>query len=324
VTDADLVLGYLNPVALLDGALPVDRARAAAAIEREIARPLGVALEDAAAAIIDVVDASMAAALRIVSVERGFDAREFSLVAFGGAGPVHAARLADELEIPRVIVPPIPGGFSALGLVASDLRRDYAKTFYAALASASLADLGAAYAELEASARAMLRAHGVPESRGELARAADVRYSRQAYELTVPVTPGPVTRATVERLAADFHDKHRATYGHAIPGEPVQLVTLRLTARGRQAGLDLARAGSDRRGMRGAPASGRAPRPREAHFKETGRVHCDVIGRDALGPGHERRGPLIVEAMDTTVVVPPGWRVQADGRGFLIMERTRA
>jgi N-methylhydantoinase A len=325
VTDADLVLGYLNPVALLDGALPVDRARAVAAIEREIAEPLGLGLEAAAASIVDVVNASMAAALRIVSVERGYDAREFSLVAFGGAGPVHAARLAEELEIPRVIVPPIPGGFSALGLVASDLRRDYAKTFYGTLASASLGDLAAVYADLEASARTMLRAHGVPEPRWELVRAADVRYGRQAYELTVPVTPGPVTRATLERLAADFHDKHRATYGHASPGEPVQLVTLRLTAVGRQAGLDLARAGagSAPRAASGSPAPDGAARAREVHFKETGRVSCDVVGRDALTPGRERPGPLIVEAMDTTVVVPPGWWAQADGRGFILMERAR-
>src|SRR5262245_17027122 len=120
VTDADLVLGYLNPVALLGGALPVHLERARAAIEAQIARPLGQGVLEAASGIVDVVNAGMAAALRIVSVERGHDPREFSLVAFGGAGPVHAARLAEELEVPRVIVPPIPGGFSALGLVASD------------------------------------------------------------------------------------------------------------------------------------------------------------------------------------------------------------
>src|SRR5215470_5534883 len=131
VTDADLVLGYLNPHALLGGALPVDLERARAMLETTIAAPLGMSVLDAAAGIVDVVNAGMAAALRIVSVERGHDPREFTLVAFGGAGPVHAARLAQELGIPRVIVPPVPGGFSALGLVASDIRRDYVKTFYA-------------------------------------------------------------------------------------------------------------------------------------------------------------------------------------------------
>src|SRR5262249_50763931 len=128
VTDADLVLGHLNPVALLGGDLPVHLDRARDAIETRIARPLGLdAVAAAAAAIVDVVTASMAAALRIVSVERGFAPREFALVAFGGGGPVHAARLAEELEIRQVVVPPIPGGFSALGLVASDIRRDFAR-----------------------------------------------------------------------------------------------------------------------------------------------------------------------------------------------------
>ncbi|HSE92080.1 MAG TPA: hydantoinase/oxoprolinase family protein [Methylomirabilota bacterium] len=320
VTDADLVLGYLNPVALLGGALPVDRGRAAAAIDDAIARPLGLGLDAAAAGIVDVVNAGMAAALRIVSVERGFDPREFSLVAFGGAGPVHAARLAEELAIPRVIVPPIPGGFSALGLVASDLRRDYAKTFYAPLASAPLRDIAVVYEDLESAARAVLRTAGVPESRWELSRAADVRYSRQAYELTVPLAPGPITRATVERLAADFHDKHRSMYGHASPDEPVQLVTLRLSAVGRKAGLDLGRSGC-------AVAAGAAvssppvPTARDVHFRETGRVRCDVMDRAGLAPGRKTRGPTIIESMDTTVVVPPGWDVRADARGFILLER---
>src|SRR5262249_18920905 len=165
VTDADLALGYLNPVALLGGDLPVDLEQARGAIDREIARPLGQSVLEAAAGIADVVDAGMAAALRIVSVERGYDPREFALVAFGGAGPVHAARLAEELGIPQVVVPPIPGGFSALGLVASDIRRDYARTFNASLDGARLGDLEAVYDAMERDARAMLRRAGIPEAR---------------------------------------------------------------------------------------------------------------------------------------------------------------
>ena len=147
----------------------LDRARAA--IEADIARPLGLGVLEAAGGIIDVVNAGMAAALRIVSVERGYDPREFALVAFGGAGPVHAARLAEELEIPHVIIPPIPGGFSALGLVASDVRRDYVKTFYAGHAAASLPEMSAAYAAMRprrGDADALRRARGA----GEITRAA--------------------------------------------------------------------------------------------------------------------------------------------------------
>ena len=316
VTDADLVLGYLNPVALLGGALPVDRERAHDAVERDVARPLGLGVTEAAAGIVDVVNASMAGALRIVSVERGHDPREFALVAFGGAGPVHAARLAEELEIPRVLVPPIPGGFSALGLVATDVRRDYARTFYAPLATTSPGDVAAALAAMEDEARAMLRRAGVPERRWELTRAADCRYPRQAYELTVPVAPGAVDAGTLRRLERDFHDRHRTTYGHASPDEPVQCVNLRVSAVGRLAPLDVTGAASS--------GDGATPPAREAYFKETGPTRCDVLAREAVKPGVSRAGPLIVESADTTVVVPPGWRLTAEAGGLLVLEHAGA
>ena len=316
VTDADLVLGYLNPVALLGGSLPVDLGRARVALEREVAKPLGLGVIEAAAGIIDVVNAGMAGALRIVSVERGHDPREFTLVAFGGAGPVHAARLAEELDIPRVLVPPIPGGFSALGLVATDVRRDYVRTCYVALAAAAPAEVAAAYAAMEDEARDMLRRAGVPPARWELARAADCRYSRQAYELTVPVAGGPVEAATLQRLADDFHERHRATYGHASPGEAVQCVNLRLSAVGRLAPLDVS-------GATAAPSAAPLP-PREAYFKETGVVRCEVVARGALTPATSRPGPLIVESADTTVVVPPGWRLTVEAGGLIVLESAHA
>lgn len=314
VTDADIVLGYLDPAALLGGGLPIDRVAAAEAVARRIGEPLGLSVTDAAAGILAVVNAGMAEALRIVSVERGHDAREFSLVAFGGAGPVHAAALAAELDIPEVIVPPAPGAFSALGLVATDLRRDYVKTLYTDLAAADLAALDTLYAGMEADARRMLRETGVPEARWELARSADLRYRRQAYELTVPMPGGPVTRATLDALAAAFHDKHRQTYGHDSPGEAVHLVNARLTAFGRLEGLTLAQ----RTGTSAAAPKGR----REVWFRETGFAPCEVWARESLPAGTALPGPAIVEAMDTTVVVPPGWTARVDAQGFLLMRRT--
>jgi N-methylhydantoinase A len=333
VTDADLVLGYLNPVALLGGALPVDLARARDAIETQIARPLGMDVLAAASGVVDVVDAGMAAALRIVSVERGHDPREFALVAFGGAGPVHAARLAQELDIPQVIVPPIPGGFSALGLVASDVRRDYARTFYAPLASARLDEMASAFESMEAEARQMLARAGVPEPRREITRAADCRYGRQAYELTVPVVAGAVTPATAARLAAEFHERHRVTYGHASPDEPVQVVNLRVAAVGKVSALDVTGAAAPAVAppAAAAPVSDGSTAPalaaepagatRQAYFKETGLVPCPVLQRDALCAGAAGQGPAIIEAADTTIAVPPGWRWRADGGGFTILER---
>jgi N-methylhydantoinase A len=314
VTDADLVLGYLNPAALLGGGLPVHLALARAAIEKSIGGPLGLDVTEAAAAIADVVDAAMAAALRIVSVERGYDPREFTLVAFGGAGPVHAARLAGELAIRRVVVPPIPGGFSALGLVASDLRRDYARTHYAVLPGAPPADIAAAYRAMEAEARAMLTRAGIPPARQEIGRSADLRYRRQAYELTLPVAAGPITADSLTALAASFHDKHRMTYGHASPDEPVQLVNVRVSAVGHLHGLALGRGGSE-------PAqAGAAPSVRTVYFRERGLTPCEILPRTTLVPGAERRGPLIVEAADTTIVVPPGWRLRAEAGGFAVLE----
>jgi N-methylhydantoinase A len=315
VTDADLVLGYLNPTALLGGELPVQLERAHAAIEARIGGFLRLNTMEAAAAVADVVNAGMAAALRIVSVERGYDPREFSLVAFGGGGPVHAVRLAQELDIRKVVVPPIPGGFSALGLVASDLRRDYARTFYTLVDSASPADVGSAYEAMEATAREMLRRAGVPPERWAITRAADLRYRRQAYELTVPVGSGPITAATLKGLAHDFHEKHRMTYGHASLQEAVQLVNLRVASVGRLDGLALGRESSATTGALGPSATSRM-----AYFSETGLVRCDVLPRTALALGFERAGPLIIEAVDTTIVVPPGWRLRADPGGVILLE----
>jgi N-methylhydantoinase A len=317
VTDADLVLGYLNPVALLGGALPVHVARARDAIEREIARPLGLGVLAAAAGIVDVVNAGMAGALRIVSVERGHDPRDFTLVAFGGAGPVHAARLAEELDIPRVLIPPVPGGFSALGLVATDVRRDYARTFYAPLSAADPAEIAAACAAMEDEAHAMLSRAGVPKDRWEVTRAADCRYPRQAYELTVPLGAGGIDRRALDRLARDFHERHHATYGHASPEESVQLVNLRVAALGRQLPLDLARATPLTR-------AGAATASRDVYFKETGLARCDVVAREHLPLRATRLGPLIVEAADTTVVVPPGWQLTVETGGLIALERTHA
>ena len=168
-----------------------------------------------------------------MSVERGHDPREFSLIAFGGAGPVHAAALAEELAIPEVIIPPASGAFSALGLVATDLKRDYARTLYADLSQVDPERVADSFAAMEAAGAAMLQAASVPAERQALPRSADVRYRRQAYELTLPVEDGPVTRTTLERLASAFHEKHEQTYGHANRQEPVQLVNLRLTALGK-------------------------------------------------------------------------------------------
>jgi N-methylhydantoinase A len=311
VSDADVVLGWLDREALLGGDLPIDAASAERAIAREVAAPLGLSVAEAAAKIVEIVNANMAEVLRIVSVERGHDPRDFALIAFGGAGPVHAAFLAGELGIGEVIVPPAPGGFSALGLVASDVKRDYSRTFYADLGAAEPERIAAAFDTMADDAEAMLEAARVPRERRALRRSADVRYRRQAYELTVPLADGPVTSDSLAALAADFHDRHRRTYGHANPSETVQLVNLRLTALGRSPELVLRQHGGVSRPLR----------ERSVWFAETGFTACPVHWRDGLATGMSLTGPAIVEAFDTTIVVPPGWAARVDERGYIRMRR---
>jgi N-methylhydantoinase A len=313
VSDADVVLGYLDREALLGGDLPIDAAAAEAAIAREVAAPLGLEVPEAAAKIVEIVNASMAEALRIVSLERGHDPRDFALIAFGGAGPVHAAFLAEELDIAEIIVPPAPGAFSALGLVASDVKRDYSRTLYADLATADPQRIAAAIDAMSAEGDATLAAAQVPSERRAFLRAADVRYRRQAYELTVPLAEGPVTRESLAALAAAFHDKHRHTYGHANPSEPVQLVNLRLTALGRSPELQL----KQQTGSGVRPA-----RTRPVWFAATGLAPCPVHWRDGLEPGALLPGPAIIEAVDATTVVPPGWTARIDECGYIRMRRS--
>ncbi len=281
VTDADVILGWLDRSALLDGAL-------------------------------EVVNSNMAQALRIVSVERGHDPREFSLIAFGGAGPVHAVALAEELAIPEVIIPPASGAFSALGLVATDLRRDYARTLYADLRTVDPARVADAFAAMQAAGAAMLQAAGVPTDRQALPKFADLRYRRQAYELTIPFDNNTVSRETLDRLAAAFHERHEQTYGHANRQEAVQLVNLRLTAIGKLPDLKLAQA-SD-------PSAARAG-VREVWFPATGFTSADVHWRNGLAPGAAITGPAIIEALDSTTVVPPGWIGRVDKLGYLRLTR---
>src|SRR4051794_4497615 len=286
VTDADVILGHLDREALLGGALPIDLAAAERAIGT-VAAPFGLSVPETAARIIEIVNSNMAQALRIVSVERGHDPRELSLIAFGGAGPMHAVALAEELAIPEVIIPPAPGAFSALGLVATDLKRDYSRTLYADLGSVDPQRVGDAFAQMEAAGTAMLKAASVAAERRALPRFADVRYRRQAYELTLPVEPGTVTRASLDRLAEAFHVKHRQTYGHANREEPVQLVNLRLNAIGKLPDLALAQPHD--------PASARV-RTRDVWFPGTGFVPAEVHWRDGLAPGTKVSGPAVVEA----------------------------
>jgi N-methylhydantoinase A len=216
------------------------------------------------------------------------------------------------LLIPEVIIPPAPGAFSALGLVASDLKRDFSRTLYADLGSVDPGRIADVLTGMEAEGVRFLDDANVPQPSRALLRLADVRYRRQAYELTVPIADGAITRATLEALAASFHTKHEQTYGHANRAEPVQLVNLRLTAVGRLPGLTL---------MQRSDAGAARQHSRDVWFAETGFVVTPVHWRDGLVPSTMITGPAIIEAVDSTTVVPPGWHATVDDRGYMILAR---
>lgn len=312
ITDTNLVLGYLDATSLLGGELQIDFTAAEKALREQVAEPLGQTVEQAAAGIIAIVNNAMAEALRMVSVERGHDPRDFAMVAFGGAGPLHACALAEELDVPEVIVPPIPGAFSALGLVGADIRRDYARTIYAPLESLTPQQLAAIWEDMEAEGRKMLASARVPQDSQQIVRQADLRYGRQAYELTVNAPDGDVTAATLTTLANGFHAAHERTYGHKNEAEAVHIVTLRLSAIGLLGNPRFTETTGDGNSLK-------AERP--AWFAATGRVATPVHDRTRLAESQQVKGPAIVESLDSTLVIPPGWVGTVDDAGFIRLVR---
>ncbi len=316
VTDCNLILGNLDRSSLLGGEMEIDFVAAEAAVREKLATPLGLTVRDAAAAVIDVVNHAMAEALKIVSVERGHDPRDFTLAAFGGAGPLHAAELADELGMAEVICPPIPGAFSALGLVGSDLKRDYVRTVYVTTETANPAALEAAFAELEAQGGAMLDRAGTPAERRRFERSLDARYIRQSYELNVPARAGAFDGAALAAAADAFHDRHRQTYGHDNRGEPVQFVSLRVSAVGEIPALAIRQSPP----ISGDPLKGR----RMLYGRGGAGVEAPVLDRARMPAGYVVDGPAIIESLESTIRVPPGWSATMDADGFVRMTRTGA
>jgi N-methylhydantoinase A len=313
VTDANVVLGRMGTDRPLGGAIRVAPAPARAAVAALGAALGGLTPEATAEGIVRIAVARMTSSIREISIERGHDPRDFTLLAFGGAGPMHAIPIAEELGIPRVVVPPHPGNFSALGLLAVDVKHDDVRTRVHALADAA-AVIAALVAEMEAVAATRLEADGFPPAARRLERSLDLRYAGQAFELNVPLPPGPPAPAA---LAADFHARHLATYGHSDPGGVVELVNVRLAAYGvgPEGGIAaLAR-----------PATGAAPAPATLEPRAVwfgGRsLATPVHVRERLDPGARVEGPAIVEESGATTVVFPGWRAAVDPWGNLRLER---
>ncbi|HSC02562.1 MAG TPA: hydantoinase/oxoprolinase family protein [Solirubrobacteraceae bacterium] len=311
VTDAHVVLGRIDPDRFLDGHMRLDVAAARTAVAR-LSEQLGLGLAEAAEGTITIANANMARAIRSRTVEKGHDPREFALVAFGGAGPLHAAEVAESLGIPEVIVPPHPGITSASGLLTSDLKYDQMQTVFMVQGAVDSARLNDGLVDLEGQLREWLRRDGVADEDIEVARMLDCRYAGQGYELRLVLGNGRFSEADLDR----FHALHEREYGHSF-GDPIEIVNARVTAVGRRPPLagvfsseaDLARA---------------LVGERESTFRVNGGLESlptRFYDRESLPVGESLPGPAIVFHPDTTTLVPPRWSVSAEGSGNLILRR---
>jgi N-methylhydantoinase A len=311
ITDANLILRRIAGDVPLVGELVLDEARAREALRTLLGRVPGLADEAALAdGIIRIAVARMVGAIKEISIAKGHDPRDFVLVAYGGAGPMHAVFVAEELELPRVIVPPAPGNFSAFGALISDLRRDYVRTRLTQTHQGEFAEVEHLFAELERAARAELAAEGVAPERISMGRALGMRYVGQSWELIVRVPEGLDSMAGLE---AKFHQAHERRYGHASDGA-AEIVTFRLTAIGA-----VPKPAPSRWSVAGAVAAAR--RQERAVCFGGAAEWVPVYLRDRLPGGETIPGPALIEEMGATTVIPPGWAASVGPWGELTLAR---
>lgn len=317
VTDANVVLGYLHPGELLAGALTLDGRAAEESIRRHVAEPLGLDLLRAAQGIVQIVNVTMAEAVKAISTERGFDLRDFTLVPFGGAGPVHAAQIALDLGLPRLLVPPAPGATSALGLLMSDVKHDYLRSRLGDVAELDPGEVTALFADLCAPAKQQLADEGFGEDAIRFRYFLDMRYAGQGYENPVPIDAVPLGADDLARYRSRFDDIHRFCHGHSAPGQSVEVVNYRVAAIGvvprvRLAQLEVA----------SGPVEEARVGTRAAVFGALpDRTDVPVYDRSRLRAGHRFDGPALVDQYDSTTVIGPGQGVTVDPVGNLLVEQ---
>lgn len=305
VTDANLVLGYLGS-SRLGGDFGLDVGRARAAVGVEVADRLGLDVVEAAKGIVDVVNIQMEEAIRGISTARGYDLRDFVLIGFGGAGPVHAAAMAQDLHMAGVLIPAHPGVLSALGLLMADVRHDHVRSHLAELSVLDVATVTSIVEDLSAAARAELEEEGFTEATIELDPSLDMRYRGQGYELRVPVTMAMLQESGFGAVRKAFDVEHQERFGHSAPDEPVEVVSYRMTGRGVVPEVRLVEHQATGRAVQDAVVGNRP-----ARFAED-MVDTPVYARELLDVGHEFEGPAIVDQKDTTVVVLPGQKALVD------------
>ncbi len=314
ITDANVVLGYMNPASIAGGTVPIDATAAQTAIQTRLGARLGLSVHELAFGIHQVADATMTRAIRAVTTERGRDPREFTLIAFGGSGPLHAATLADNLGMARVYIPLFPGVFSALGLLVADLRSDYVQSVPQEL---DAVDPAALLREFDAlAARAEQDVHSEQDGLS-YERLIDLRYQRQSSELTLTL-PAQVEAADLRRILTDrFHTAHEQTYGYRREDDTIAIVSVRLKATVQTPSLSFGELGGY---FRQSAKKAAQPGSRRAYFgPQQGELDTRILSRGDLLE-QAVVGPVIVEEFDTTVVVPPGWQARVDAYGNIVLQ----
>ncbi|MBM3573810.1 MAG: hydantoinase/oxoprolinase family protein, partial [Alphaproteobacteria bacterium] len=317
ITDANVILGYINPGYLVGGSVKLNAARARAVFEERVARPMKLELAHAAYGAHTIAASNMIRAIKAVSTERGRDARAYTLFAFGGNGPLFAAGMAEALGIKRVIVPPCPGLFSSFGLLYADVERHYSRTLRRLLRQADPREIAAAWDELTRAAKTQLAEEGYKGNATRIRRSAALHYQGQTYELNVPVPDRPINGAMLRYLEEAFGREHERTYGYrAGSEEPVELVTIQVVGQGVPARRR--RIGK----IRISRPEPERPAPRQAYFgPKRGWRKTPVLRRSDLTKAVT--GPAIVEEYDATCVIPPGARAKLDEHGNIVIMLAR-
>jgi N-methylhydantoinase A len=312
VTDANVVLGRVSSTKFLGGEMPLDVDAAREAMRTKIADPLGMSIEEAALGIVKIAIAEMSLAVRAVSVGRGYDPRDFALVGFGGAGPVHTAEIARELHIPTLVIPRVPGHFSAFGMLLADLRHDYVRTYYRPLVDSDFAEIEKMFDAMIAEGCGLLEDEGTPADAVTVARFLDVRYVGQEFAIQTPVTLDDLRSGDAGRIRAAFDEIHDRRFGHQAVDEPVELVNLRLTVLGKRARSEFPRV---------AAKAGKALIAHQAVVFDdpSSPVQTPIYDRDLLAAGERVSGPAVIWEYASTTLLFAGDEMQVAPSGELIV-----
>jgi len=315
VTDANVVLGRLNPKYMLGGTMRIYPELSEKAILKQICGEIQLELTEVAAGVVRIVNSAMAKILRIVSVERGHDPRDFVLMCFGGAGPMHGCALAEELRITKIVVPHNPGLFSARGLLAADFRNNLVKAVMKLTDEVEVKEVEAVFQTLELQGAKLLEEQRVPKVNTHFIRQMDLRYFGQSYELTIP-TSKPFTEKVLNQTVENFHKKHQAVYGYAVKSEPVELVNVKLIAVGLVEKPKL----EEKPLHKKKPLEEAVIAKRKVFFdQDNGYVETSVYRRERLKAGNVIDGPAVIEQYDATTVVYPCWTASVDRFGNIVL-----